>query len=478
MKSNIKLFAGPLAALLVWGLPLGIPQDAQTMAGIFSWVVLWWVLEPMPLPITSIVGVLLAVIFGITDVRSAFAKFADPVIFLILGSFLLAQAMSRHGLVQRVTIHLLSTRFVERKPQRSVLLLFAMTCVLSALLPNSATMAIVLPVGMALLHSLYPHDKSSQIIGLLGLSYATSIGGMITPIGTPPNLLTMANLQNLAGIQVSFLGWVLAAFPYALGIALFVGWMLKSGLKTPTSSEHISDMREEVSSLGPLSHSEKQVILALVTAILLWILPNFVRGFVDKSLPLADIIDKRVPEAVAVLIPVSLLFSTSDGRGSRTLLWADAKAIDWGTILLFGGSLALGGLIFDTGLAQAIGDFMAAMFGSQPEWVFLTIAVFFTILLSETSSNTACAALVIPIVIATCKGLGYDPLVHTISIGFASSLGFMLPVASPMNSLAYSTGKIPVVTMIRTGFIVNLIGWSLLVLNIWWLYFIRDWIIK
>lgn len=478
MPLNLRLFSGPLAAILLWSLPLHLNMAAHRMAGIFAWVVFWWVLEPIPMAVTSLLGACLAVVLGVANANAVFAYFSDPVIYLFLGSFFLAHAMNRHGLAQRLTLHLVSRKFVERSVMRACLALIFVTTLLSSVLPNTPTMAIVMPIGLAMLSTLMPKDNYSQGLVVLGLSYATSVGGTLTPLGTPPNLLTMGNLENLSGIQVSLFGWILACFPFTIAMTIFHMWYFKRLLKNPTAGSDLSEMREDVKSLGPISVPEMQTIFAFVLVIVLWTLPNILGLVLGTGHPIVTLLDDRLPESIAVLLPVALLFVLPDGNGGRNLTWHDARSIDWGTLLLFGGSIALGGLIFDTGLATELGNGLAQLFSHQPEWVFLAVFSFFTIFASEAVSNTACAALIVPVVIASCRSMGYDPVTHSISITIACSMGFMLPVATPPNTLAYSTGKLSVRTMVNHGFVMNLIGWLLILLNMNWIQFVRDLIVK
>lgn len=478
MLFNLRLFSGPAFAILLWSFPFDINQAAHRMAGIFAWIIAWWIFEPIPLAVTSLLGACLAIVLGVADASTVFAYFSDPIIYLFLGSFLLAQAMTRHGLAQRFTLLLLSRKFVERSALRASLTLISFTALLSALLPNTPTMAIVLPIGLAMLANVMPKEPRKQGLVVLALSYASSVGGTVTPLGTPPNILTIGNLFNLTGLQVTFLGWVVAVIPFSICLALFLLWYFKSRIRPENDEADLTEMREDVKSLGPMTVPERQTIFVFALALVLWTLPNISSVFLTSSHPWVALLEDRLPESVAVLFPLMLLFVLPDGSGSRTLTWHDARAIDWGTLLLFGGSIAVGGLIFDTGLATDLGNALAALFQNQPEWVFLGVFAFFTIFVSETASNTACAALVVPVVIASCRSMGYDPVVHGISIALASSLGFMLPIATPPNTLAYSSGKIEVKTMMQHGLIMNAAGWVLIVFNMYWIKFVRDFVVR
>lgn len=466
---------GPLSAIFIWLTPLPLQQQAHLMAGVFSWVVLWWVFEPVPLPITSIFGTALAVVLGIADVRVAFASFADPIIFLFLGGFLMAQAMTKHGLVQRFALKLLSSKDAERDPRKGLLRFLILTSVISAVMPNTATMAIMMPIGLVIVKSLYSNEKNSQAVFLTALAYATAIGGLITPVGTPPNILTMGIIENLTAEHVSFLGWMLGALPLFFCLGIFNHFYTKDALSSNFSNFDFEGMREDVRSLGSLSIPEKYTLLALIAAIIMWLLPAFAYMLPSlENLPIRSWLDEHLPESLAIILPVCFLFFVSDEQGSRVLNWNDAKSIDWGILLLFGGSLAMGNLIFETGLAQSVGNSLANLFSHSPEWVFISVVAAFTIFLTEVTSNTACAALITPIMIASSRSLGFDPVVHAMVMGFMCSLGFMLPVATPPNTLAFSTGLVPTKVMFRRGFATNVAGWVFGIASLFWLHFIRE----
>lgn len=472
---NYKILTGPLIAILLWILPLqSLSPSAHLMSGIFAWVLMWWIFEPVPLPVTAIFGVILAVILNITDVNTAFAPFADPIIFLFLGSFLLAQAMTRHGLVQRIALKVLSSPKSEKEPRKALLKFIVLTIAISAFMPNTATMAIMMPIGMVLLQSLYPTEAHSKGSFLAALAYATAIGGVATPIGTPPNTLTVGIIDNLTGQHISFFGWTLAALPIVFALGIFNHFYTKQALKTEVAKFDFQSMRDDVKTLGALTTPEKHILIAMTLAIIFWMLPNLSYIFPSSvSALIANWVDRRIPESIAILLPVCFLFFVSDENGRPTLQWDDARAIDWGTLILFGGGLSLGALLFSTGLVQSVGNQIAHVFSQSPEWVFMASTTLFTLVLTQVTSNTATAAMIVPLIIAASRSLGFDPVIHGITVGIASSFGFMLPVATPPNMMAYSSGMLAPKLMLKRGFVTNVVTWIFLILNLVWLNLIR-----
>lgn len=455
----IRWLSGPAVALLLWLLPLDLDPEAHRMAGLMAWVILWWIFEPIPLPATALLGATLAVLLGIADARKAFAPFADPVIFLFLGGFLLAQALNAHRLDQRLALKLICHPLIIGRPWRSLMALLGVTAFLSMWISNTATTAIMLPIGLSVAASIFPHRPNERGIAVLGIAYASSIGGLATPIGSPPNIVAIGMLERLAGISLGFLDWMLFALPTAVVLMGVLFVVLKKSLPELPRRQEATDLRKKLLSLGPLSLPEKGTLAIATLAVALWLLPDLAALALGDELAWVGWLGGHLSPTVVAVLAGCLLFIFPAGNGRGLLTWSEATQLDWGTLLLFGGGLSLGTLLFETGLAGVIGDTLFRdSLGAESFWVFTFIAVLATLFFTETTSNTAAANMLIPLLIAAAQQSGNDPLIPVLGAALACSLAFMMPIGTPPNAIAYSSGLIPMGTMMRKGLVLNLLS--------------------
>ncbi|MCC7373324.1 MAG: DASS family sodium-coupled anion symporter [Verrucomicrobiales bacterium] len=471
---------GPLLFLAVWFAPIPhLPDAAHRMLAVMALVGTWWLSEALPLAATSLLGPALCVVIGITPARDALRPFADPVIFLFLGGFLLAEAMVKHGLNRRIALAVLGLPWVGRSP----LGLFAgfgfLTSFVSAWVSNTATAAMMLPIALSILRELAtlshpgsnaPADwrRSPLACGLiLVTAFAASIGGIATPIGTPPNLIGIGLIERMLERRVSFFEWMHFAAPAALVLTALLIHHLHRALPKPIAWPKGGQawLAAESSWLGPWTRPQKQVAMVFATAIVLWILPGLVALALGNAHPIASWLQSRLPEGVVALLAAVSLFAlpASKNSGERTLTWPDATHIDWGTILLFGGGMALGELMFSTGLAKWIGEGLAAALPTQSVFSLTLLFAVVGVLVSEATSNTASATMIIPLAIAVSQAAHVDPLHPALGACLGCSLGFMLPVSTPPNALAYGTGAVPLLRMIRHGLWLDLIGCAVVI---------------
>jgi len=291
--------------------------------------------------------------------------------------------------------------------------------------------------------------------------YASSVGGVGTPVGTPPNLIALAMLNKLAQVKLSFFQWMLFALPllFAMYFVLF-GYLLllhRQGIK---EIKIIQDNNLPLASPRPWTKGEKNTFFVFLLTVILWVLSGFILMTAGQDSPVSQTISSRLPEAAAALIGALLLFVLPIDwkKGQFTLSWKEAVDIDWGTLLLFGGGLSLGDLMFKTGLASTVGQSLLRVTGSNSVWLLTLIGVYVTILLTETTSNTAAATMMVPVLISVATASGMNPLPPALGCAFGASLAFMLPVSTPPNAIVYGSGLIPITKMIRAGVLVSLSG--------------------
>jgi sodium-dependent dicarboxylate transporter 2/3/5 len=473
-RRTAGLLLGPALFGLVWLLPLPMPSsEAHRLAAIAALVVMWWVTEALPFGATALAGSGLAVLLGVASAQQVFEPYASPTIFLFLGSFMLGQAISQHQLDRRVVGALVGVPWARGHPGRLRVLVGLLTMLVSAWMSNAATVAMVLPLVAAVMTAiLAEHGQTGRpfaVGSLLTVAYGSGIGGLVTPVGSPPNLITLGLLDRLGGVHLTFPVWIAWMLPLALAHAVL--------LFAAVQRLYPAAARVEVSRLVPAAAHEtggsgwtagqRNAALAFGVAVTLWCLP----GLVGSEAPLYRTLTTRLNEgAVAVLAATLLFVLPTDWRARRfTLDWAQAVRIDWGTILLFGGGLSLGQLLFETGLAEQIGRGLLALTGSRSVWTMTALAMAAGTLLTEVTSNTACASMLVPVVLSATRAAGLDPVLPAFGALLGISASYLLPISAPHNAIIYGTGLLPVTAMLRLGavmkvgsFVVSLAGLRLL----------------
>lgn len=466
---------GPIVAALMYCSPLPIPTQAErTLAAILAWVVCYWIAEPIPLPITALLGAALCVLTGLAPAKTVFASYAHPVVFLFIGSFLLAEAMTVHAVDRRFAAWVLSLAWVGEHPARILLAIGGITAIMSMWISNAATTALMLPIALGLVHTLRgdpANDCGGYRTGLmLMLSYAATAGGLATPIGTPPNLIGVGLLAEQAGVTISFTTWMAIGCPLAL-LALVVAWSMVWRLH-PLESSAVhgleQELREQRHALGGWTRGQVNASLAFAVAVGLWIFPGFLAALWGSGSPFVIWFNRHVPNEVVAILAAGLLFilPTNVPRGEFTLSWKQAAAINWGVILLFGGGLAFGDLMVRTGLSHSLGQGFVSLFGSQTVWSLTAVSIVLAVLVSELVSNTATAGMVIPLVIAIAQSAGVSPVPPALGACLAASFGFALPTSTAPNAIVYGTGLVPLKHMIRTGLLFDLLGAAIIWLTL------------
>ncbi len=473
-RRTIGLFAGPLVCLALLFAPLPLPAPAHRVAAILGMMVVFWVTEALPLAVTALLGPVLAVILQVAPVRTAFAAFADPIIFVFSGSFVLAEAMFVQGGDRRIAYTALSGRFVGASAARIRIMFGAVTTILSMWMSNTATTAMMFPIGLSIVAHLARTGmggaRQFAMVMLLITSFGASIGGMGTPVGTPPNLIGVGMLQKYADIHISFFQWMLIGVPVgAFMFALVALQFYYAGARKVAVDETSTQMvRDELIKLGAVSRGERNVLLAFALTVVLWVAPGIlaILGLDDSAF--ATTLARSVPESVAAMIGALLLFLLPiDWTGRRfTLTWDQALKIDWGVILLFGGGLAMGELAFSTGLAEAMGKGITAWLPSQTTVALTMLFTGAAIVLSETTSNTAAANMIVPIAIAVAQAAGVSPLEPALGATLGASMGFMMPVSTPPNAIVYSSGFIPITSMMKYGVLLDVAGFFIIVASV------------
>lgn len=458
--------AGALAVLAVPAPSL--TPEAHRLGAIWVAIVVLWISEALPLPVTALLAPTAAILAGVAAPREAFAAFGDPVLFLLLGSFLLARAFEVTGLGRRLALRLLTLPGVAGRPL-VILPLYGLLCfTISMWTSNTATAALMLPIGLSVLAALEPADGSSNgryaSALLLLCTFGASIGGLGTPVGTPPNMIGLGLLERMLGSRPTFLEWMAVFVPVALLLQAVITGVFLLAVRGDTASRPrpTPGLIAERDALGPWSARERGVALVFGGTIVLWLLPGLWTLVAGEGDAVARRLTALLPESAAALLGAALLFALPAGD-RPVLTWEEAKGIDFGTIVLFGGGICLGGLLLSTGLGEAIADALRRATGAGDALGVTALVVVLAVFLSESSSNTASATLIVPIAIALAQRIGVDPTVPALAATAASSLGFMLPVSTAPNAMVFGSGRIRLATMAGYGILLDLLGIVLLV---------------
>jgi len=470
-RRTIGLFLGPLLLLVLLIAPLPIPAPAHRLAAILAMMVVFWVTEALPLAVTAMLGPVLAVVFRVAPVRPAFASFADPVIFVFIGGFILAEAMFVHGVDRRIAYTALSQKFVGASAGRILVVYGGITMALSMWMSNTATTAMMFPIGLSIVAHLARAGASGArqfaLVVMLITSFGASIGGLGTPVGTPPNLIGIGMLERIANVHITFFQWMAIGVPAALLMFGFVALQLYvAGARgVSISQDSTALVRDELAKLGPVSRGQRNVLVAFGITVVLWVLPGVVAVIGLDGSPFARAYAQAIPESVAAMIGACLLFVLPVDWPSRrfTLTWDEALKIDWGIVFLYGGGLAMGELAFSTGLAEALGKGITSWLPSQSTVALTMLFTGTAIVLSEATSNTAAANMIIPIAIAVAQAAGVSPLEPALGATLGASMGFMMPVSTPPNAIVYSSGYIPITSMMRYGIMLDVVGFFVIV---------------
>lgn len=458
------LFLGTLGFAVVLALPA--PADLSPAgwrtAAVALLMAVWWITEAIPIPATAMLPLVLLPALGILDMKAAAAPYANDLIFLQMGGFLLALAIERWGLHRRMALAVVAA--VGGGPRRLVLGVMLAAAFLSMWISNTATTALMLPIVMAVVSLLRPADRRGPfelgVCLLLGLAYAATIGGVTTLIGTPPNAVLAAQASELLGREIGFLEWMAIGVPLAALLLPLVWFLLTTWLYPPGDLRGDAQrvIAAERSALGPVSRGERTVAVVFGLTASAWILraPKDLGGWTLPGIQsfAPAIRDSTIAVAAAValfLIPVDFR------RGVFALDWHHAKRIPWGVLVLFGGGLSLAHAMAESGLAAWIGAHVSGLRG-LPTWLVVTLVAALFVFLTEITSNVATATMAMPIMAGAATGLGIAPLALMATAALSASMAFMLPVATPPNAIVFGSGEVSIRQMLRAGLALNLLA--------------------
>jgi sodium-dependent dicarboxylate transporter 2/3/5 len=460
LSKKIGLFLGPLlfAVLLLLPAPAVLSSEAWRVIALAAFMLVWWVTEAVPLPVTAILPMTLLPMIGVMDMKTAAAPYASPIVFLFMGGFMIALAMERWGLHRRIALNIV--RLTGTNANGIILGFMLATAALSMWISNTATTVMMLPIALSVIDLLtknrqeYPRQniRFFALSMMLGIAYAANIGGTATIIGTPPNVVFAGFIRETYNMEVSFSSWMMIGLPFAL-IMLFatylfiVKFLYRNGLGTFEGAASL--IVEEVQKLGAMSRGERLTLWVFGLTAFSWIF----RTTITKVLPGLSLSDA----GIAMLATVALFIVPVDFKKGKYILdWEDTTKLPWGILLLFGGGLSLAAALYETGIIDLIGSQFEGL--DRAGLLIILGLTAISLFLTEIMSNVALVAVFLPVVGGIAVGAGIDPLKVCIPVTLAASCAFMLPMSTPPNAIVFASGHLKVSEMVRTGFLLNILA--------------------
>lgn len=469
------LFLGPFLFLLtlLFFRPSGLTPEGIAILASTIWIASWWITEAVPIPVTSLLPLVLFPLTEGLDVKVTASSYGDETIFLFMGGFMIALAMEKWNLHRRIALTIILV--IGTNMDKIVLGFMVATGFLSMWISNTATSMMMVPIGLAIIYQVSDAlkddleiDTTKENFGfgkslMLGIAYSASLGGIATLIGTPPNTLLAGAINKMYGIELSFARWMLFGVPLAWVFILIV-WLYLVKVAYPSKLKTLPGGRavinHEHEKLGEPLTEEKLVLLVFSLAAFSWITRTFL---------LSKFINGLSDGVIAMMFAIVLfIIPSKNHRGDRLLDWGTAVKLPWGILLLFGGGLAIASGFVESGLSEWIGSQLIGLQGVNIVVVILIVSAL-VIFLTEITSNTATASMMYPIMASLAVALGFHPLALMIAAGVAASCAFMLPVATPPNAVVFGSGYLRIPDMVKAGFALNIIGIFLVTLTIYYL---------
>jgi sodium-dependent dicarboxylate transporter 2/3/5 len=466
----IWLFAGILVSLLIYFLnPFSVSAQANIVLAIGGLMITWWITEALPMPVVALLPLILFPLLNISSLEQTAAPYANPVIFLFLGGFMLGLAIEKWNLHRRIALNIV--RLTGTSGDRIVLGFILATGALSMWLSNTATTMMMFPIALSVIHVMTENHKGNGNIKhfslaiMLSIAYASNIGGIATIIGTPPNVAYVGYIQKKYNYSVDFVNWMLICMPLAIALLIslyfvLVKWLFRNHIKSDAATREL--IKNELQMLGPISKAEKRVMYIFAGTALLWI----TRGIINDAQHWFKLDDT----IIAVICAVALFICPSgsdDPKHDSLLEWPDTQRMAWGILLLFGGGISLAGAFEKAGLIQELGGWLAQF--SHGGFMLVLVIVIISLFISEVMSNVAQVIVFAPVISSLADAIGMNPLMLGIPMTLAASCAGMLPMGTPPNAIVFASGYIRLKQMTKAGFVMNMVSVILITLFCWFL---------
>lgn len=464
----ISLLAGLVVALILYFVdPFHVGQAASKVLAVGALMITWWITEALPMPVVALMPLIFFPLFKIASMEEAAAPYANPVIFLFMGGFMLGLAIEKWNLHRRIALNII--RLTGTSGDRIVLGFILSTGLLSMWLSNTATTMMMFPIALSVIHVMKENNKGDGNIAnfslaiMLAIAYASNFGGISTIIGTPPNVAYVGYIEKKYSVQVDFIKWMLICTPLAfiLLLSLYwvtVKWLFPNRIKSDAATRQL--IRNSVAALGPLSQNEKRVLVIFISTALLWI----TKDLINIAQPLFKLNDT----VIAVLGGSALFICPAKGDKDESILeWSDTSKMAWGILLLFGGGISLASGLENAGLMEQLGQWLSQFAGNK--FILVLVITVVTIFLSEVMSNVAQVIVFAPVVSSLADAIGMNPLLLGLPMTLAASCASMLPMGTPPNAIVFASGHIRLRQMTKAGFVMNIISVVLITLFCWFL---------
>ncbi|NBC66068.1 MAG: DASS family sodium-coupled anion symporter [Bacteroidetes bacterium] len=454
--SRNGLYLGLFFFVIILILPS--PETMSTVAWKTSAVAvlmaIWWITEAIPIAATSLLPIVLLPVLGITSIGDSTSPYANPLIFLFMGGFIIAIAMQRWELHKRIALRIIN--YVGVKPSSIIIGFIIASAFLSMWVSNTATALMMLPIALSVLH-FTEREKSDElpvtnfeIVLVLAIAYACNIGGIATLIGTPPNALFAGFMLENYSIEISFVRWMSIGIPLAV-VLLPLMYFILSKVVFPIKLKELPGGRKVINSqlkeIGKISIPEKRVAVVFTITAALWIF----RPLISNILP--GLSDAGIAIAAGIVL---FVLPSGSKKHQKLLVWENMRDLPWGILILFGGGLSLANAISSSGLAAWIGESVQSL-ETFPIILLIFAVILIVVFLTEITSNTATTAAFLPILASTAIGMGQNPMLFIIPATISASCAFMLPVATPPNAIIYGSGRVSIPEMAKAGLWLNII---------------------
>ncbi|CAG0991270.1 MAG: DASS family sodium-coupled anion symporter [Bacteroidetes bacterium] len=460
---KIGLLLGIITASSIFYLGAKENSIAYKSLAVASLMIIWWVTEALPIFLTSLLPIILFPLLGINEIKETASHYANPVIYLFMGGFMIAIAMEKWNLHKRIALSII--RYTGTNANSIIFGFMLSTYFLSMWLSNTATAVMMLPIGVSIVNLCINESncntKSARnfaICMMLGIAYGANIGGIATLIGTPPNLVLLAYIREMYNYEISFTDWLIFGIPLSFAL-LYLTYLLSIKIMFPNTLGIISGssdiIENEMKKLGVFSVQEKRVLSIFIFTALLWIL----REQINKIEFLESLNDSMI-----ALIGAFLLFMIpADKEKKMLLIWEDMSRLPWGILLLFGGGLSLASGMEKAGVLDHIGTWVTHLNLSHA-FLMMILLTGIALFLTEVMSNVALATVFIPVVCIIAEGMGKNVLYLSVPVTIASSCAFMLPMSTPPNAIVFGSGHLKIADMAKAGLVLNILSIILITL--------------
>jgi solute carrier family 13 (sodium-dependent dicarboxylate transporter), member 2/3/5 len=469
-RKIISLLAGIAISLFLFFFnPFSVNDKACLVLAVAGLMITWWVTEALPMPVVALLPLILFPLLGIETIERVATPYANPVIFLFMGGFMIGLAIEKWNLHKRIALNIV--RLTGTSGNRIILGFILATGLISMWLSNTATTMMMFPIALSVIHVMKENDKGQgnfknfSLVLMLVIAYASNIGGIATIIGTPPNVAYVAHIEQKYNSNVDFLDWMMICTPLSI-LLLFSLYFVMVKILFPNriKSDGITKqlIRDEIQGLGPISIAEKRVLAIFIFTATLWITKDIINASQSYF---------RLDDSIIALIGAVALFicpsGSKDERNDSILEWSDTKNMAWGILLLFGGGITLASVLEKAGLIQDLGQWLAQFAGSGLLLVFVITLV--SLFISELMSNVAQVIVFAPVVSSLADAIGMNPLLLGIPMTLGASCAGMLPMGTPPNAIVFSSGHIRLRQMTKAGFVMNIVAVILITLFSWFL---------